>query len=64
MHRVLVKNGVVYRTVNPKTGSLRKGLYFDDQVDYSLRKRRYSSAAMICSCLEDGTRFDDPDFPT
>ena len=49
---ILVENGLVYITVNPntdgsyvwiydpKTGSLRKGLHFDDQVDYILRLER------------------------
>lgn len=49
---VLVENGRVYLTVNPntggsyvwrydpKTGALRKGLHFDDQVDYILRLER------------------------
>lgn len=49
---VLVENGLVYITVNPntggnyvwiynpKTGSLRKGLHFDDQVDYILHLER------------------------
>ncbi|GAB3993642.1 hypothetical protein GCM10028807_29420 [Spirosoma daeguense] len=49
---VLVENGLVYITVNPNkggnyvwiydptTGSLRKGLQFNDQVDYILRLER------------------------
>lgn len=49
---ILVENGLVYIAVNPntegsyvwiydpKTGSLRKGLHFDDQVDYILRLER------------------------
>lgn len=52
---VLVENGLVYITVNsnsggnyvwlydPKTGSLRKGLHFDKQVDYILRLERLNS---------------------